>query len=114
MGYFLADDVRNPVMDSRKDGNRQRQAYAHNNVAAKGCCQVGGEIERYTVLHNPIRLYVWTTYGNARNVHKPFMPLRYGNVSIRPVRCTERKSALICWEIVIRSGLEIRVLTRRV
>ena len=67
MGYFLADDFRNPVMDSRKDGNRQRQAYAHNNVAAKGCCQVGGKIERCTALPNPIRLYVWTTYGNARN-----------------------------------------------
>ena len=66
MGYFLADDFQNPVMDSRKDGNRQRQAYAHNNVAAKGCCQVGCAIENSSGVLNPIRLYVWTTYGNAR------------------------------------------------
>ena len=51
---------------SSEDGNRQRQAYAHNNVAAKGCCQVGCAIERCTASLNPIRLYVWTTYGNAR------------------------------------------------
>lgn len=64
---------------SSEDGNRQRQAYAHNNVAIKGSCQVGGVIERCTASLNPIRLCVWTTYRNARNVHKPFVPLTRRN-----------------------------------
>ena len=47
--------------DSPKVGNRQRQAYAHNNVAIKGCCQVGCVIERFTEPPNPICLRVRTT-----------------------------------------------------
>ena len=62
--------LRESATTDRKDPKGRKQAYAHNMIAAKSCCQVGGAIESPTGTLNPIRPYVWTAYRNGRNVHK--------------------------------------------
>lgn len=53
-GILLQMNIRSGAINIRKDGNRQRQAQAHNNIAAKGICHVVGVIGSLNEVLNPM------------------------------------------------------------